>query len=86
MEITAICSFLSFLLGTVALKEARESGVVGELQLMQNLDSKHVMIMGQIKGLTAGIHGLYLQHGNGNIKNDCLNREINPTLENVSIE
>ena len=69
----------------MTLKEARGSGVVGELQLVQNLDSNHVMIMGQIKGLAAGIHGLYIQNGNGNIQNDCLNRGIKPTLYNVSI-
>ena len=41
--------------------EENYSGVRGEIQLVQNLESNHVMIIGAIKGLSPGIHGIQVR-------------------------
>ena len=54
---------------TVQLMEVNQSGVGGEIQLVQNLESNHVMITGTVRGLAPGIHGIHLQHGNNCVDN-----------------
>ena len=49
--------------------EVNQSGVGGEIQLVQNLESNHVMITGTVRGLAPGIHGIHLQHGNNCVDN-----------------
>ena len=43
--------------------EENYSGVRGQIQFVQHSDSDHVMITGAIKGLSPGIHGIYVQMG-----------------------
>ena len=44
--------------------EENYSGVRGEIQFVQHFDSDHVMVTGAIKGLSPGIHGIYVQMDN----------------------
>jgi Cu/Zn superoxide dismutase len=43
--------------------EENYSGVKGEIQLVQDSESNHVMITGAIKGLSPGFHGIYVHIG-----------------------
>ena len=43
--------------------EENYSGVRGEIQLVQDSESNHVMITGAIKGLSPGFHGIYVHTG-----------------------
>ena len=55
--------------------EENYSGVRGEIQFVQHLDSDHVMVTGAIKGLSPGIHGIYVQ-----MDNTCLGTVITNSL------
>ena len=52
------------------LSPAADSGVAGNLGLVQNGDGP-VVITGRIGGLRAGRHGFHV-HAEGSITNDCL--------------
>ena len=56
--------FIHFYAATVTLTEENYSGVRGEIQFVQHSDSDHVMITGAIKGLSPGIHGIYVKMDN----------------------
>ena len=62
LKMDHIC--IIFIVASVTLMEENYSGVRGEIQLVQHSDSNHVMITGAIKGLSPGIHGIYVQIGN----------------------
>ena len=55
---------IHFDIATVTLTEENYSGVRGEIQFVQHSDSDHVMITGAIKGLSPGIHGIYVKMDN----------------------
>ena len=57
--------------------EENYSGVRGQIQFVQQSDSDHVMITGAIKGLSPGIHGIYVQ-----MDNTCFNT-VNTDLSTV---
>ena len=54
---------LLFPTASVTLMEENYSGVKGEIQLVQDSESNHVMITGAIKGLSPGFHGIYVHIG-----------------------
>ena len=47
----------------MTLTEENYSGVRGQIQLVQDSKSNHVMINGAIKGLSPGFHGIYVHMG-----------------------
>ena len=55
--------FKFFYVASVTLTEENYSGVRGAIQLVQNVESDHVMIVGALTGLSPGIHGIHVQPG-----------------------